>query len=157
MQKSGKPKKIRRSQSQHRPGKESRMSPEPVSETNNPGNAKLRGKVALITGGDSGIGRAVAALFAKEGAQVAIAYLNEKEDAEETKRLIEKYSDCLLLPGDLSRENHCKLVVNKTIKKFGRIDILVNNAGMHWESENLEDISTEQLLKTFSTNIFSFF
>ncbi|HEY5824837.1 MAG TPA: SDR family oxidoreductase [Cyclobacteriaceae bacterium] len=157
MQKSGKPKKIRRSQSQQRPGKESKMSPEPVSETNSPGSAKLRGKVALITGGDSGIGRAVAALFAKEGAQIAIAYLSEKEDAEETKRLVEKYSDCLLLPGDLSKENHCKSIVSKTIKKFGRIDILVNNAGMHWESENLEAISTEQLLKTFSINIFSFF
>ncbi len=100
----------------------------------------------------------VAALFAKEGAKVAIAYLSEHGDAEETKRLVESaHTRCLLIPGDLSREINCIRAVNKVVKEFGVIDILVNNAAVHYESKKLEDISTEQLLKTFSTNIFSYF
>lgn len=134
------------------------MNPAPVTETPEPGTGKLQDKVVLITGGDSGIGRAVAVLFAKEGAKVAIAYLSEHRDAEETRELIEaENSECILLPGDLSKEANCRRAVNKTVKKYGRIDVLVNNAAVHYEARNLEDISTEQLIKTFSTNIYSYF
>jgi NAD(P)-dependent dehydrogenase (short-subunit alcohol dehydrogenase family) len=157
MQKAGKARRIRRPQHQLRPGQELKMDPQPVSEGRDPGSGKLRGKVALITGGDSGIGRAVAALFAKEGASVSIAYLSEDRDAEETKRMVEKYSQCLMIRGDLSKESHCKKVVLQTISQFKRIDILVNNAGVHYESKRLEDISSAQLHQTFATNIFSFF
>jgi NAD(P)-dependent dehydrogenase (short-subunit alcohol dehydrogenase family) len=157
MQKQGKSKRLRKPQTQRRPGQEHKMIPEPVTETRYHGTGKLSGKVALITGGDSGIGAAVAGLFAKEGASIAIAYLSEHKDAENTKNIVEKYSECLLIPGDLSKEAKCKQAVAKTIKKFGRIDILVNNAAVHWEVENLEDITSDQLVKTFATNIFSFF
>jgi NAD(P)-dependent dehydrogenase (short-subunit alcohol dehydrogenase family) len=157
MQKAGQSRKIRKPQHQLRPGLEFKMEPQPVSESRDPGSGKLRGKVALITGGDSGIGRAVAVLFAKEGASVSIAYLSEDRDAEETKRLVEKYGPCLIIRGDLSKEAHCKKVVAQTVREFKRIDILVNNAGVHYESERLEDITSEQLLQTFSTNVFSFF
>jgi NAD(P)-dependent dehydrogenase (short-subunit alcohol dehydrogenase family) len=157
MQKAGKPRRIRKPQHQLRPGSELKMVPEPVAENREPGSGKLRGKVALITGGDSGIGRAVAALFAKEGASVSISYLSEDKDAEETKRMVEKYSRCLILPGDISKESHCRKVVAQTVKEFKRIDILVNNAGVHYEAKRLEDISSAQLVETFSTNIFSFF
>ena len=119
---------------------------------------KLQHKVALITGGDSGIGKAVAILFAQEGADVAIAYLNEHEDAEDTKARVEKYGGrCLLLPGDVSDEKHCISIVKKTIKEFDRIDILINNAAMQIEADSLEDVKTKDLVKTFETNIFSFF
>lgn len=134
------------------------MTPEPVVTNDQPGSGKLKDKVALITGGDSGIGRAVAVLFAKEGADIAIAYLSEHSDAEETKKLVEaENQECLLIPGDLSKEVTCRRAVEKTIKEFGRIDILVNNAAVHYEQKNFEDITTDQLLKTFSTNIFSYF
>jgi NAD(P)-dependent dehydrogenase (short-subunit alcohol dehydrogenase family) len=113
--------------------------------------------VALITGGDSGIGRAVAVLFASEGAKVAIAYLNEHKDARETKRMVDAYTECLLLPGNLSQESHCKKVVKQTIKQFGKIDILVNNAALQYERQALGDISSTQLIKTFSTNFFPYF
>lgn len=133
------------------------MKPLPVATTNHPGSGKLRDKVLFITGGDSGIGRAVAVLFAKEGAKIAIAYLNEHRDAEETQRLIEAlHGECILIPGDLSKEVNCKRAVNKVIKKFGVIDILINNAAIHYESKTLEDITTEQLVKTFATNFFSY-
>jgi len=157
MQKQGKSRKIRKQQQQPRPGMQSRMTPSPDSETGFAGSGKLNGKVALITGGDSGIGRAVAVLFAKEGARIAIAYLSEHRDAEDTREMVEQYSECLLIPGDLSKENHCKKMVRRVVKKFDKIDILVNNAGLHFESKKLEDISSEQLIKTFSTNVFSFF
>lgn len=152
-------KQIRKPQEQRRPGKESKMDPEPVFEKpEKKGSGKLKDKIALITGGDSGIGRAVAVLFAKEGADVAIAYLNEHDDANETKVHVEKYGRrCILLPGDISKENNCKKVVDGAVKEFGRIDILVNNAALHWAAEKLEDISTEQLITSFSTNIFSYF
>lgn len=154
----GAKKQIRKPQGQRRPGIESKMKPQPVYNPEHPGSGRLEGKVALITGGDSGIGRAVAVLFAKEGADVAIGYLSEHSDARETKANVEKYGrSCLLIPADISKENNCNKVVQKTIKQFGRIDVLVNNAALHWESEKLEDISTKQLLRTFSTNIFSFF
>ena len=158
MQKGGKKKPLRKPQRQNKPGLESKMTPEPVATTTQPGSGKLAGKVALITGGDSGIGRAVAVLFAKEGADVAIAYLSEHSDAEETQRLVEEQGgECLLIPGDLSKEANCRRAVNKVVKRFGRIDILVNNAAIHYEQKKLEDITSEQLLKTFATNIFSYF
>jgi NAD(P)-dependent dehydrogenase (short-subunit alcohol dehydrogenase family) len=158
MQKGGKKRPLRKPQSQSKPGLESRLQPAPVATTRAPGSGKLENKVALITGGDSGIGRAVAVLFAKEGAKVAIAYLSEHPDAEETQRLIEEENgECLLVSGDLSKENNCRRAVQKTVKRFGRIDILVNNAAVHYEQKDLESITSEQLLKTFATNIFSYF
>src|ERR1044071_8433913 len=131
MQKSNPKKKLRPRQKQNRPGSESKMKPRPVYD--NPGVAgsgKLKGKVAVITGGDSGIGRAVAVLFAKEGAIVAIIYLNEHKDAKETRRIVEgEYNgECMLVPGDLSREKFCNSAIKKIKKKFGKIDVLVNNA-----------------------------
>lgn len=155
------PKKfIRKPQAQNRPGIESKMNPLPVyDDLNVSGSSKLKNKVVLISGGDSGIGRAVAILFAKEGADVAIAYLNEHADAAEAKEVIEnRYNQkCLLIPGDLSKEANCKKAVSKCVKEFGRVDILVNNAAIHYESKTMADISTEQLIKTFATNIFSYF
>jgi trans-2-enoyl-CoA reductase len=136
MQKTNKKKPLRKPQQQRRPGKEKKLSPVPVFDhPEKPGTNKLAGKKALITGADSGIGKAVAILFAKEGADVAIAYLNEHEDAQDTATIIQnRYKrQCLLLPGDLSKESHCKKVVEKVAKEFGRIDILVNNAALHYE------------------------
>lgn len=154
----GAKKQIRKPQKQKRPGNESKMQPQPVYEPQDEGSGKLTGKVALITGGDSGIGRAVAVLFAKEGADVAVVYLNEHSDAEETKVNVEKYGrTCLLLPADISKEKNCSKVVQQTIKHFKKIDVLVNNAATQWEQKNFEDITTKQLLATFSTNIFSYF
>lgn len=159
MQKSSPQKLIRKPQHQQRPGSELKMKPQPVADNLKvKGSGKLHNKVALITGGDSGIGRAVAILFAKEGADIAIVYYNETEDAKDTALAILRYGrNCLLLPGDLSKEKFCSTVVARTIKQFGKIDVLVNNAAIHYESKSLEDITTEQLLKTFKTNIFSMF
>lgn len=160
MQKAAPKKKLRPPQHQPRPGKESRMHPVPVSEKEEVQSSnRLLGKVALITGGDSGIGRAVSLLFAKEGADVIIIYLNEHKDATDTQQLItEKYGrQCLLLSGDISKESFCISAVKKAIKKFGQVHVLVNNAAVHYESKGLEAISTEHLLKTFSTNVFSIF
>lgn len=159
MQKSNPKKPLRPPQKQDKPGEENRMIPKPVADKPaEQGCGKLTNKIAFITGADSGIGRAVAILFAKEGADIALSYLNEDKDAEETKAGIEKYGrKCLLLPGDISKENVCTKIVAKAVKQFGRIDILVNNAAVHWESKSLEEISTKQLVKTFETNIFSFF
>lgn len=157
MQKAGKPKKLRKRQSQSRPGHESKMTPKPKSQPKENKTGKLSGKVVLITGGDSGIGRAVAVLFAQEGARIAIAYLNENKDAKETKALVEEYSECLLLKGDLTKEKHCKDIVEKAVTKFGKLNILVNNAALHWESKSLEDITTDQLEKTFNNNVLPYF
>jgi NAD(P)-dependent dehydrogenase (short-subunit alcohol dehydrogenase family) len=160
MQKGNKKKQLRKPQHQRRPGVEKKLSPQPVFDyPERPGTNKLAGKKALITGADSGIGRAVAVLFAKEGADVAIAYLSEHADAEETARVIhERYKrKCLLIPGDLSKERHCKTVADKCAKEFEHIDILVNNAALHYENKTLEQLTTRELVKTFSTNIFSFF
>lgn len=160
MQKAQPKKPIRKPQSQNRPGIESKMTPLPVYDYPHiAGTGKLKNKVALISGGDSGIGRAVAILFAKEGADVAIAYLNENSDAAEAKEIIEtKYKQrCLLIPGDLSKEANCKKAASKCVKELGGIDILVNNAAIHYESKSLLEISSQQLIKTFSTNIFSYF
>lgn len=160
MQKGSTKKQVRPPQHQQRPGLEKRMKPEPVFDyPGQKGTNKLANKVALITGGDSGIGKAVAILFAKEGALVAISFLNEVEDANETRRIIEEEYNgtCLLIRGDISKEKNCINAVKKTAREFGRIDILVNNAAIHYESKSLEDITTRQLTKTFATNIFSYF
>ena len=151
-------KKIRKPQKQSRPGLESKMFPKPVYDTGKAGTGKLAGKTALITGGDSGIGKAVAVLFAKEGADIAIVYLNEWKDADQTRTIIESYGrKCLLVPADVSFEKACISAVKKTLKQFKRIDVLVNNAAVHYERDSIEKIETWQLLKTFQTNLFSFF
>ncbi|MDO5524082.1 MAG: SDR family oxidoreductase [Bacteroidia bacterium] len=157
MQKQKKSEKIRPGQTQRRPGTEEKMKPEPESAPKD-SHSKLKGKVALITGGDSGIGKATALLFASHGADIAIAYLSETEDAETTKKEIEETGrQCLLIKGDLSKESNCKKAVERTIRKFSKLDILVNNAALHWETEKIEDITTEQFQRTFYTNVFSYF
>lgn len=146
-------------QKQQLPGSEQQMDPKPV--TDDPSyrpSGKLEGKVALITGGDSGIGKAVAILFAKEGAKVAIVYLEEHEDAEDTRQLIEKYgSKALLLPGDITDNRFCEDVISKTVDTFGQLDILVNNAAEQHTAKGLEELKLEDLHRTFATNIFSMF
>lgn len=141
------------------PGIESRMKPKPKSlKLDYVGSGKLEGKVAIITGGDSGIGRSVAVLFAREGAKIVIAYLNEHKDAKETAELVQNEGqECLLLAGDISDEKFCEKIASQTKKKFGKIDILVNNAARQEPKEKLSLISKKQLLKTFEVNIFSFF
>ncbi|MFE6796840.1 SDR family oxidoreductase [Paenibacillus chitinolyticus] len=143
----------------NRPGIETQMTPQPQFEDSNYRPAgKLKGKVALITGGDSGIGRAVAVAYAQEGADVAIVYLSEHSDAEKTKSLVEREGrKCLLIPGDLGDEPFCKKVIDQTVSGFGKLDILVNNAAEQHPQNSLEDITAEQLEKTFRTNIFSMF
>ncbi|WP_313266814.1 SDR family oxidoreductase [Epilithonimonas vandammei] len=152
-------KKIRPEQKQPRPGLEKNMNPIPETDPiKYPKEGKLKNKVALITGGDSGIGKATALLFAKEGADIVIAYLSETKDAKQTQKEVESYSrKCTLIKGDLGKENHCKKVIETAIKNHKKIDIIVNNAGLHWEAESIEDISTEQLSKTFQNNFFSYF
>lgn len=160
MQKGGQAKKIRPQQKQARPGLERKMKPQPVFDYPEiSGNNKLKNKIAFISGGDSGIGKATAILFAKEGADIAIAYLNETVDAKETKQIIEDTYNrkCLLIKGDLSKEQHCKAAINKAVKEFGRIDILVNNAAIHYENKTIDTLTTRELNKTFETNILSFF
>ena len=135
------------------------MTPRPEAEDQGyRGSGKLRDKVALITGGDSGIGRAVAIVFAKEGANVAVSYLNEHGDAEETKRQVEEAGGrCVLIPGDIGDETHCQQVVQRTVGELGGLDILVNNAAEQHPQESIEQISAEQLERTFRTNIFAMF
>jgi NAD(P)-dependent dehydrogenase (short-subunit alcohol dehydrogenase family) len=142
---------------QKRPGQEFKMNP--VSDTEPDTRLrKLEGKVVLITGGDSGIGKAVALLFAKHGASIAISYLNEHRDARQTKEMVEKEGvDCLLIPGDIAKEAQCKKIVSKTISRFKKLDILINNAAIHYEADSLEKITTPHLLHTFQVNIYSYF
>jgi NAD(P)-dependent dehydrogenase (short-subunit alcohol dehydrogenase family) len=144
---------------QEQPGHEHLMDPRPISE--NPeyiGSGKLKGKVAVITGGDSGIGRAVSYAFAKEGANLVIVYFNEHQDAEETKQRVESLGRrCLLIAGDLKEESFSAEIAQRTIDEFGKIDILVNNAAMQVPQKSLLDISAQQLEDTFRTNIFSVF
>ena len=143
----------------HRPGSEAEMTPKPQSQGSQyRAGGKLQGKVALITGGDSGIGRAVAILYAKEGADVAIVYLSEQQDAEETKRLVEAEGKrCLPIPGDIGEEQFCKLAVQQTVNELGNLDILINNAAEQHPQQSIEDITAEQLERTFRTNIFAMF
>ena len=158
MQKGGESKKLRKAQSQRMPGIEEKMDPKPIALKPQP-SKKLNGKIALITGGDSGIGRAVALLFAQEGADVAISYLSEQTDADEVKRLIEEGIGrrCFLIAGDIRKERQCQKIVTSTIKEFGKLDILVNNAATQTEQKSITNITDEQLYETFETNIFSMF
>jgi NAD(P)-dependent dehydrogenase (short-subunit alcohol dehydrogenase family) len=155
-----KQKKLQPPQHQERqPGREHKMKPRPRAEDEkHRGSGKLRDKVALITGGDSGIGRAVAIAFAKEDADVSVVYLEEDKDANETKRRVEKEGrKCLLIAGDVGQEEFCRKTVEQTVKEFGKIDILVNNAAEQHSQESIEKITEKQLERTFRTNIFSFF
>lgn len=149
---------IRPAQKQNKqPGTEGKMVPLPEYLPKAPG-LKLQGKVAIITGGDSGIGRAVAVAFAQEGADVVISYLNEHKDAKETISAVEKFGrKGLSISGDISAEKHCKSIVDRTIKEFGKLDIIVNNAAVQYPRKNITDISEAQLEKTFRTNVFSHF
>jgi NAD(P)-dependent dehydrogenase (short-subunit alcohol dehydrogenase family) len=147
-------------QEQPRPGIEAEMTPRPqYTAPNYKGSEKLKGKSAIITGGDSGIGRAAAVLFAREGADVAIIYLKEeKRDAEETARLIEaEGGKSLLLPGDVSDAKFCQKAVEKTVKEFGKLDILVNNAAFQKHQNSIEEITLDDWDKTFKTNIYGYF
>jgi NAD(P)-dependent dehydrogenase (short-subunit alcohol dehydrogenase family) len=148
-----------KAQQQPVPGDQSRMEPYPdCGEASYKGSGRLANKIALITGADSGIGRAVAIAFAREGADVAISYLDEHEDAKETARWVEEAGrQCLLLPGDLANKAHCSAIVNDTVEKFGRIDVLVNNAAFQMSHETLEEISDEEWVKTFDINITAMF
>jgi NAD(P)-dependent dehydrogenase (short-subunit alcohol dehydrogenase family) len=142
-----------------KPGIEQHMSIKPRFDAPDyKGSGKLEGRVAIVTGGDSGIGRSVAVLYAREGADVAIVYLTAHEDAEETKRWVEKEGRrCLLIPGDVKDSAFCKQAVERTVKEFGRLDILVNNAAFQEHANSLEDITDERLDETFRTNIFGYF
>ncbi|MFQ6553838.1 SDR family oxidoreductase [Aestuariibius insulae] len=140
------------------PADEHKMEPAPDYMPRHPGVGKLEGKVALITGGDSGIGRAVSVLFAREGAKVAIAYLEEYKDAEETKRLVEaEGSEALLLPGDIGKKAHAEEIVAKTVERFGKLDILINNAAQQWLDEDLTELDEETLRRTFDSNVMGYF
>ena len=140
------------------PGHESDLEPKPDWEPFHPGSGRLEGKVALITGADSGIGRAVAALFAREGADIAIVYLCEHDDAARTKEIVEAEGrKAIVIAGDLGDKDFCDRAVKETVETLGGLDVLVNNAGeQHWD-EDITDISEEQLKRTFQTNIFSMF
>lgn len=153
------PDKIPPQTQERKPALESEMTPRPeYDDPNYRGSDKLRGKVALITGGDSGIGRSVAVYYAKEGADVAIVYLDEHGDAEETKRAVESYGQrCLLIPGDIRNETFCQQAVQRTVEALGRLDILVNNAAEQYLEESLDEIDSARLGSTFATNIFSMF
>ena len=146
-------------QQQPEPGKESEMSPRPEYRGEDYKAAgKLTDKVAIITGGDSGIGRSVAVLYAHEGADVAILYLDQHQDAEQTKRVVEEQGrKCLTFAGDVADRDVCRKVIDETLSAFGKLDILVNNAAEQHPQEKLEDISEEQWEKTFRTNIFGMF
>lgn len=146
-------------QAQAVPGSQRKMEPYPdCGEQTYVGSNRLAGKIALITGADSGIGRAVAIAFAREGADVAVAYLNEHEDAQETARWVEQAGrQCLLLPGDLAQKAHCQRLVDQTVERFGRIDVLVNNAAFQMTHETFEEIPDEEWVMTFDVNITAIF
>lgn len=140
------------------PGNEAQMSPRPQFEPRFPGAGRLRGKIALITGGDSGIGRAVAVGMAREGASVAVVYLDEHEDAQETIKLVEAEGGrAIAIAGDIGDEAFCSAAVSRTVEAFGRLDILVNNAAEQHVVEEPLEISAEQLERTFRTNVFGYF
>lgn len=141
------------------PGREGQMEPQPeFIRPNYQGSQKLKNQVALITGGDSGIGRSVAIHYAREGADIVIAYLNEHDDAKRTQKLVEQEGRrCSLFQADLGYEENCQKLIDHVKKAFGKLDILVNNAGEQHPQESLEEISSEQLERTFRTNIFAYF
>ena len=146
-------------QTQKKPGKESKMNPEPIyNDVTCKGFGRLKGKTAIITGGDSGIGRAVAVAYAKEGCNVAIVYNIADDDANNTKEAIEAYNgNALLIKGNLKDSNFCKEVIDTTINYYGNLDILINNAAEQHPQTNFEDITDEQLDDTFRTNIYAMF
>ncbi len=146
-------------QHQRPPGSEKKMHPQPI--TDDPaykGTGKLLGKVAFITGGDSGIGKAVAILFAKEGAKLALAYWKEHRDAKDTQKIIEQYGgEALLIAGDIAKPSFCKQAVDKAARKFGKIDILINNAAEQYDEKDIEAIKPKNLERTFRVNILAMF
>jgi NAD(P)-dependent dehydrogenase (short-subunit alcohol dehydrogenase family) len=158
MQKGQKTRKVRPAQKvKRKQGKEKQMQPRPVYEKERD-VLRLRNKVAIITGGDSGIGKAVAIAFAKEGADIVIAYHEDTEDAQSTAARVESIGQqCLLIAGDIGKPAHCKKIVQQTMNRFGRLDILVNNAGIQFPQKELSAITPDQLKKTFETNIFAMF
>lgn len=154
------PKKFPEQHQNIQPGIEKEMNPTPIFKSEGYGiiNGKLKDKVAVITGGDSGIGKAAAVALANEGADIAIVYNNENEDAEETKKEIEKIGrKCVLIAGDIKIKDFCNKAIEKIISSLGKINILINNAAVQYEQQNIEDITEEQLKKTFETNIFGTF
>ncbi|HEX3442777.1 MAG TPA: SDR family oxidoreductase [Pseudolabrys sp.] len=143
---------------ERQPGIEREMRPLPDYEPKYPGVGKLKGKVALITGGDSGIGRAVAVAMAREGANIAIVYLDEHKDANATRDAVKREgTEAILLPGDVGDESFCEAAVDAAIEQFGQLDILINNAGEQHETEDVRQIDARQIERTFRTNVFSFF
>jgi NAD(P)-dependent dehydrogenase (short-subunit alcohol dehydrogenase family) len=161
MQKRSDKKKLRPAQHQSRqPGLEWKMKPRPAFfDPSQSAGRKLEDKVALITGGDSGIGRAVALLFAQHGAKVAIVYLDETADAKETSLLIAGMTGqpCMLVKTDIQKEQNCVKAVQRVVKQFGRVDVLVNNAAIHYPQDDIGKITSSQLEKTFRTNVFPMF
>ena len=153
------PKPPQPSQQQEPPGLESEMDPKPdYGEESYKGSGKLKGKAAVITGGDSGIGRAVALAFAREGADVLISYLSEESDAEETARVVEAAGrKCVTIAGDISEEAHCRAIINRAVKEFGKVDVLVNNAAFQMTRESIEEISSEEFDRTLKTNLYAMF
>ncbi|MGZ3433033.1 MAG: glucose 1-dehydrogenase [Isosphaeraceae bacterium] len=153
------PKPPQPSQQQEPPGLESEMDPKPdYGEESYKGSGKLKGKAAVITGGDSGIGRAVALAFAREGADVLISYLSEESDAEETARVVEAAGrKCVTVAGDISEEAHCRAIINRAVKEFGKVDVLVNNAAFQMTRESIEEISSEEFDRTLKTNLYAMF
>ena len=142
----------------YQPGRESEMQPQPDYMPKFPGVGKLQGKVAIVTGGDSGIGRAVAVAMAREGARIAIVYLDEHKDANATRDVLAREgSQAILLAGDVGEEDFCEAAVEATVEQFGRLDILVNNAGEQHEVDDVRNIEAAQIERTFRTNIFSMF
>ena len=154
----GKPKNFI-NQQQSNPGSEYKMVPQPeIIRKSYKGSGKLQDKTALITGGDSGIGRSIAVHFAREGANIVIVYLNEDEDALETKKMVENEGKkCLIIEGDLKEEEFCKSIVSRCLQEYSRLDVLVNNAAFQEPKSNIEDISASQLRKSFETNIYPYF
>ncbi|AWM41554.1 General stress protein 39 [Gemmata obscuriglobus] len=153
------PKAPQPSQQQDPPGLESEMDPKPdYGEKTYKGSGKLKGRAALITGGDSGIGRAVALAFAREGADVLVSYLSEESDAKETARVVEAAGrKCVTVAGDITNEAHCKALVERAVKEFGKIDVLVNNAAHQMARESIDEISTAEFDRTMKTNLYAMF
>jgi NAD(P)-dependent dehydrogenase (short-subunit alcohol dehydrogenase family) len=152
------PERVPPQEQHHQPGSEDEMVPAPLYQPRYAGSNRLRDKVAIISGGDSGIGRACSVLFAREGAKVAIVYLEEDNDAEATAELVEaEGSEAILLRGDIGEKSFCEEAVTETLARFGKIDVLVNNAAEQHPRKDLTEITPEQLDRTFHTNVFGYF